>query len=174
MIAMVRQVIHAKSTKKEYRKFFGVLIFMAIAATLMSTLITFSVTDWIRWYVGGSMLVFGGFKLISLDSYSEVIPQYDPLAARYSWYSFVFPIIEVALGMFYILDVLPSVRYIITFIIFGFSLYGMYTNLQRRGPSRDNTWLGNIFLIPMSTAILAEDFIVTVFSLALVILSIFH
>jgi hypothetical protein len=168
-----RTIIHSESSKREYRKFFGVLLFIFFAATLMSTLVTISLQDWLRWYVGSALLVFGGFKLISFESFLEVFPLYDPLAARFRWYNYMLPIVEVLLGLFYILDLIPSVRYILTFIIFGFSLMGMYTNLNHRGPTRDHTWLGKAFRLPMSTAMLFEDIIVTVGAIILVVWGLF-
>jgi hypothetical protein len=169
---MARTVIQARSDKKEYRKFVGVLLFIAFAATLMSTLISFHVMDWIRWYVGSMLLVFGGCKLISMDSFLQVFPRYDPLAAKFGWYSYIYPLVEVMLGTFYILDVLPGLRYIITFIIVSFGLIGMVVNLNIQGPSTHNTWLGNTFKLPMSTAILFEDTIVAVLAAILVVAAI--
>jgi hypothetical protein len=166
---MTRNVIKARSDKKEYRKFIGVLVFIALAATLMSTLISFHVMDWIRWYVGSMLLVFGGCKLISMESFLQVFPRYDPLAAKFGWYSYVYPLVEVMLGTFYILDILPGLRYIITFIIVSFGLVGMVVNLNIQGPSTHNTWLGKTFKLPMSTAILFEDAIVAVLAAILVI-----
>jgi hypothetical protein len=169
---MSRTTIQAESTKKEYRKFFAVLFFIFLASTLMSTLITFRWEDWIRWYVGSSLLVFGGFKLISYESFLQVFPRYDPLASRYSWYAHIYPLLEVMLGIFFILDIAPSARYIVTFVMLAFGLVGMVTNLQRLGPSTKNTWLGNVFKLPMTTAILFEDAIVGVLAAILLIAAI--
>ena len=166
---MAKRVIQARSDKKEYRKFIGVLVFIALAATLMSTLISFHVMDWIRWYVGSMLLVFGGCKLISMESFLQVFPRYDPLAAKFRWYSYIYPLVEVLLGSFYILDMLPGLRYIITFVMVSFGLIGMVVNLNIQGPSTHNTWLGNTFKLPMSTAILFEDAIVAVLAAVLVI-----
>lgn len=169
---MARTIIHAVSSKREYRKFFGVLFFIFIAATLMSTLITFRWQDWIRWYLGSSLLVFGGFKLISYESFLQVFPRYDPLAAKYSWYAHLYPIIEVLLGIFYILDIAPGLRYVVTFVMLAFGLVGMVTNLDRQGPSTQNTWLGSVFRLPMSTAILFEDALLAVLAGILLLTSI--
>ena len=166
---MAKHIIKAVSDKREYRKFLGVLLFIFFAATLMSTLITFRPLDWLRWFVGSFLLVFGGFKLISFDSFLQVFPRYDPLAARFTWYAYMYPLVEVLLGVFYILDIAPGFRYTVTFIMVTFGLIGMITNLDRQGPSTDNTWLGNIFKLPMSTAILFEDAIIAVLAAVLLI-----
>lgn len=169
---MARNIIQARSDKREYRKFLGVLLFIAFSATLMSTLIRFHPLDWIRWYVGSMLLVFGGCKLISMDSFLQVFPRYDPLAAKFSWYSYVYPMVEVLLGMFYILNMFAGLRYVVTFIMVSFGLIGMVINLNIQGPSTHNTWLGNTFKLPMSTAILFEDTILAVLTLILVIAAI--
>ncbi len=170
---MGKQIIKAVSSKKEYRKFLGVLFFIFLSAVLMSTLIQFRFFDFLRWFVGSFLLVFGGFKLISFDSFLQVFPRYDPLAARFSWYAYAYPIVEVLLGVFYILDLVPSLRYIVTFIMVAFGLIGMLTNLDRQGPSTENTWLGNFLKLPMSTAILFEDAIIALLAAVLVIGAIF-
>ncbi len=170
---MARQTINAVSTKHEYRKFFAVLFFIALIATVMSTLIAFRPLDWVRWFVGSFLLVFGGFKLISYESFIEVFPRYDPLAARYKLYAYAYPLIEVLLGIFYILDMASGLRYIVTFILVAFGLMGMLTNLDRQGPSAQHTWLGNFLKLPMSTAILFEDLIIAVLAALLVVTSIF-
>ena len=170
-MCMPRTTIKAESSTKEYRKFFAVILFIFLASTLMSTLIAFRWADWLRWFIGSSLLVFGGFKLISFESFLQVFPRYDPLAARYGWYSYIYPLLEVLLGVFYILDIAPAVRYIVTFVMLSFGLVGMVTNLQRHGPSTKNTWLGNIFKLPMSTAILFEDALIGLLAGVLLIAS---
>lgn len=170
---MTRQVIHAQSTRREYRKFLMVIGFIALASLLMSTLIAVSLFDWVRWFVGSSLLVFGGFKLISYESFLDVFPRYDLIAARYRGYAVIYPFLQVALGFCYILNLVPSFRYIATFVIMAVGLYGIIKNLQLRGPTADYTWLGNFLKLPLSTAILFEDAIITVLSVLLVVGSFF-
>lgn len=168
-----RNVIHAQSTRREYRKFFAVIGFIALASLLMSTLISISLFDWVRWFVGSSLLVFGGFKLISYETFLEVFPRYDLIASRYRWYASIYPFLQVALGFCFILNLIPSIRYALTLIIMSVGLYGIYKSLQVRGPTADYTWLGNFLRLPLSTAILFEDAIITLLSFVLVIGSVF-
>ncbi|MEO5627981.1 MAG: MauE/DoxX family redox-associated membrane protein [Candidatus Saccharimonadales bacterium] len=168
---MAHTIIKAQSNKREYRKFLAVLVFIFFAATLMSTLIAFRWEDWIRWFIGSSLLVFGGFKLISFDSFLQVFPRYDPLAARFAWYSYVYPIIEVLLGVFFILEIATGLRLVIALVMFGISLLGLITNLDRQGPSTQNTWLGHFLKLPMSTALLFEDAIITFLVVVLIVAS---
>lgn len=170
---MPKQIILAESSKREYRKFIGVLVFLFFTATLMSTLISFRWLDWVRWYVGSTLLLFGGFKLISFESFLTVFPRYDALAKRFDWYAFAYPIVEVILGVFYILDVAPGFRHILTVLMALVGLASLSNNLLHKGPSAKNTWLGGLFKLPMSTAMLFEDIILLVLSLVLIIGSLF-
>ena len=165
----VRQVIHAESTRREYRKFIGLLIFLMLVATLFSTLISFHWADWLRWFIGSFLVVFGGFKLISYETFTSVFPKYDVLGSRYSWYVTFYPLLEVFLGFCYILDLFPSERNIITLLLMGISFVGIYNNQDHRGPSRDSTTLGRLFRLPLSTSLLFEDVIVVVATVVLML-----
>lgn len=159
---MARKTIYAKSTKREYRKFLAVIIFIALCATLMSTLISFRFLDWTRWFVGSSLLVFGGFKLISYESFLEVFPKYDIIANRFRAYALVYPFLEVILGICFILDMISGFRNIVTFAMVASGLYGVVVALSHRGPTKEYTWLGQFLKLPLSTAILFEDVILTI------------
>ncbi len=170
---MPRQVIYAKSTKREYRKFLAVIIFIALAATLMSTLISFRPLDWIRWFVGSSLLVFGGFKLISYESFLEVFPRYDLIAHRFRGYALAYPFIQIILGVCFILDMISGFRNVLTLAIVAIGLFGVTNALTHYGPTKQYTWLGQFFKLPMSTALLFEDIITTVLLVVLVVGNVF-
>lgn len=171
---MVRNVIRAKSTKKEYRKFLAVIVFIALAATLMSTLISFNIVDWIRWFVGSSFLVFGGAKLISYESFLEVFPRYDIIAHRWRAYAYAYPIVQLIVGIMFILDMATGFRNVLALAMVGSGLYSMVIALQHKGPTANHTWLGHAFKLPMSTVMLFEDAVLTVLLIIMIIGSIFR
>ena len=166
---MPKKIIQAESSKREYRKFWAVLIFIFLAATLMSTLITFRWLDWLRWYVGCTLLIFGGFKMISYESFLDVFPRYNSLARRFSWYGLAYPVVEVLLAVFFVLDIAPGFRQIIVLLAAGIGLASMANNLLHKGPSSKHTWLGSLFRIPMTTALLFEDAILTLLVAVIII-----
>lgn len=159
---MAKRIIAAQSNKREYRKFIAVFVFIFLASTLMSTLISFRWLDWMRWFVGTFLLIFGGFKLISFESFLDVFPRYDILAARYNWYAFAYPVVQVLLGVFFILDIAPVFRQLLALAMVGTGLVGVASGLLHKGPSSKHTWLGNFLRLPMTTAILFENAILTV------------
>ncbi|MEO8785285.1 MAG: hypothetical protein ABI221_03185 [Candidatus Saccharimonadales bacterium] len=170
---MPKKIIQAESSKREYHKFWAVLIFMFLAATLMSTLISFRWLDWLRWYVACTLLIFGGFKMISYESFLDVFPRYNALARRYSWYGLAYPVAEVLLAVFFVLDVAPGIRQVIVLLAAGIGLASMANNLMHKGPSAKNTWLGGLFRLPMTTALLFEDGILFVLVLVIIVGNLF-
>lgn len=145
------------------------MVFIALSATLMSTLINVQLLDWIRWFVGCTFLVFGGFKLISYESFLEIFPQYDLIAHRFRLYALAYPFIEVILGICFILDMISGFRNLLALAIVATGLFGVCNALMHRGPTKDHTWLGRVFKLPLSTAILFENLIVTFLLIVLVI-----
>lgn len=170
---MARNIIHAQSTKREYRKFIALLVFIALSATLMSTLISFRVLDWIRWFVGSSFLVFGGFKLISYESFLEVFPRYDIIAHRFRWYAMIYPFLQVVIGICFILDMFDGFRNVLALAMVGTGLVGVVTALQHRGPSKQHTLLGQAFKLPMTTGLLFENALMSILLTTLIIGSLF-
>jgi uncharacterized membrane protein YphA (DoxX/SURF4 family) len=165
----VRQIIPAESSKREYQKFLGVLLFIILTSTLMSTLISISLVDWLRWFIGSSLLVFGGFKLISYETFSDVFPVYDFFGNRSAAYTMAYPIIQIILAICYILDLLPSFRNIFTLVITVVGLISVYSNLAHHGPSKNSTTLGKALRLPMSSSLLFEDGLLATACLILIV-----
>lgn len=150
------QVIYAESTRKERYKFVGIIFFLIIAATLMGTLTNFNVHEWLRWFMGGFLIMFAGFKLIGVEVFIRVFPLYDLIAKHFKPYTYMYPLIQAFLGMWYITGLSPIVRDIAT-IIFGISsLIGVIQIVSRRGAIK-LAYLGNIIKLRYSTVIIFEN-----------------
>lgn len=152
----------AESSKKEYFKLALVFIVIAAAATVMSTTVEFHWTSWMRWFMGGFFLVFGSFKLIGYEMFVQMFPRYDIIGKRYKLYNYLYPFIELSLGVAYILDVLPFLRDSITLFIMLIGAYGIAKSLLRSGPKFHCACLGGIIKLPLSTVTLIEDLLMAV------------
>lgn len=148
-----------ESTKKEYFKLVFIFILLAVAATIMSTTVEFHWTDWMRWFMGGFFLVFGSFKLIGYEMFVHMFPRYDVIGRRYKVYNYLYPFIEISLGVAYILDITPVLRDSITLFIMTVGAYGVAKGLMKRGPTFHCACLGGVIKLPLSTVTLLEDLI---------------
>lgn len=153
----------AESNAKEYAKLGGVFIFLILAATLMGTLDGFNGVEWIRWFMGGFMIVFGGLKLIGIEVFVKVAPLYDLIARRIKPYKYIYPLIQVFLGLMFIIGLFQVFTSVVS-LVFGLSsLLGMIQILSSRGPIR-LSYLGTIIGLRFSTVSILENTIIVVLS----------
>lgn len=157
------------TNRREFTKLFAIFFVLAAAATLMSTTVEFHWTDWMRWFMGGFFLVFGSFKLIGYEMFVQMFPRYDIIGRRYKLYNYLYPFIEIGLGVAYILDMAPLLRDSITLAIMLIGAIGVSKGLARRGAFQC-ACLGGIIKLPLSTVTLLEDLIMAVMA-ALMILA---
>ena len=157
------------SSTKEYAKLFVIFALLAAAATLMSTLLEFHWTDWMRWFMGGFFLVFGSFKLIGYEMFVHMFPRYDVIGQRYKLYNYLYPFIEISLGVAYVLDIKPLLRDSITLTIMLIGAYGVAKGLAKRGPTFHCACLGGIIKLPLSTVTLVEDLVMATMAALMII-----
>ncbi len=162
-----RLVVQAQTTSKERMKFAGVLVFLAIAATLMGTLNGFNGQEWIRWFLGGFLIMFAGFKLIGIEVFLRVFPLYDLIAKRFTPYKYIYPLLQAFLGMWYITGLSPLLRDIVVVTVSFSGLWGMVKLVSARGQVR-LSYLGTIIQLRYSTVTIIEN--ATVVALAIIML----
>ena len=145
-----------KTNAKEYAKLLGILLFLSIAALGPSTIAGFDAGEWMRWLMGGFLIVFGSFKLIGFEMFIIMFPGYDIIAKKYMLYAWAFPFFEVLLGGLYILDLAGLVRDVTTIAITAIGSVGIIRAIRKSGPIQC-ACLGNIIRLPLSTVSLLED-----------------
>lgn len=107
-------------------------------------------------FMGGFFLVFGGLKLLDLGGFAAAYAKYDLLAARLPAYGWVYPIVEVALGLAYLAKPEWMAIHAITFTLMTFSALGVIRAL-RRGEQLTCACMGTAFNLPMTTVTIVED-----------------
>ena len=107
-------------------------------------------------FMGGFFLVFGGLKLLDLGGFAAAYAKYDLLAARLPAYGWVYPVVEVVLGLAYLATPEWMVLHAITFVLMTFSALGVIRAL-RRGEQLTCACMGTAFNLPMTTVTIVED-----------------
>lgn len=149
-------IVKAVPSRRENAKLVAIFIFLSVAATLMSTLYSFNGLEWIRWFMGGLMIMFGGFKLVGIEVFIKVFPLYDIIAKRLRPYKYAYSLLQVILGMMFITGSIPLVRNGLTIGMGLSGLVGMLQVVSKRGPIR-LSYLGTIIRLRFSTVILIEN-----------------
>lgn len=115
--------------------------------------------DWVSWmnqFMAGFFLVFSAFKLLDIRGFAEGYASYDLLARRWYTYGFIYPFLELGLGILYLGMWFPIVTYSLTIIIMGFSSLGIINSLLKK-QQITCACLGTILKVPLSTITLIED-----------------
>ena len=143
------------------------LIFLFIAATTAIVSIDNGKIDvmlWMRYFMAGFFIVFSFFKFLNLTGFAESYAMYDVLAKRVKVYGLVYPFIELALGVAYLTDFEPTVTYIATICIMGFSSIGVIQSVLDKKKIRC-ACLGAVFNLPMSMVTIIENLIMVLMAL---------
>lgn len=109
-----------------------------------------------RTFMAGFFLVFSFFKFLDLRGFAESYGMYDLLAMRWKAYGFIYPFIELGLGIAYLTAFNPVVTYAATIVVMGFSSIGVIRSVVDNRAIKC-ACLGTVFDLPMTTVTIIED-----------------
>lgn len=128
--------------------------------------------DWIHFmnnFMAGFFIVFSFFKFLNLKAFAESYAMYDLLAMKIPVYGFVYPFIELGLGLAYLTTFQPQFTNWATVIIMGFSSIGVIQSVVDKRKIRC-ACLGTVFNLPMSTVTIIEDLLMVGMAVLMLIL----
>lgn len=120
-------------------------------------------------FMAAFFLVFGFFKIINLAGFAEAYRMYDILAQRFYAYGYVYPFIEITLGLCYLFRYQLNIANWITLIVMIISSVGVAIELRKQ-KEIVCACLGVVFKIPMTYVTLLEDVIMGLMALAMLFL----
>jgi len=150
----------AEKPKSKFKDFVPlILIFIAIG------FFTFLIVDRsgqkdlmniMRNFMAGFFLVFGAFKLIRWKGFVEAYVTYDIVAKRSVAYAYLYPLIELGLGIAYLQSLNLFVTNIVTIAVMIIGAIGVAGEILKKQPVHC-ACLGTVFKIPMTKVTLFED-----------------
>ncbi len=115
-------------------------------------------------FMGLFYIVFSFFKLLDLKGFTTSFRMYDPLARSLPVYAYVYPFIEVALGVFFLMRFQITIALVVTLIILGITTVGVTKALIQKREIQC-ACLGTALNLPMTTATFIENSIMIVMAL---------
>ncbi len=112
--------------------------------------------DTMRYFMAGFFLVFSFFKLLDVAAFADAYAGYDLLARRWRPWGFIYPFVELALGVAYLANFQPMWTNAVTLVVMGFSAIGVVGAVLDKRSIRC-ACLGTVFQLPMSTVTIIED-----------------
>ncbi|OGT48016.1 MAG: hypothetical protein A3E82_04470 [Gammaproteobacteria bacterium RIFCSPHIGHO2_12_FULL_38_11] len=107
-------------------------------------------------FMAGFFLVFSAFKLLDIKGFATGYATYDLLAKKVYSYGFIYPFLELALGILYLGEWMPTATQWLTIIIMSFSSMGVINSLLKK-QKFTCACLGTILKVPLSIITLVED-----------------
>ena len=127
-----------------------------LVQTGLGTAIDISAMQTMRYFMAGFFIVFSFFKLLDIPAFAMAYSSYDLLAARWQGWGYVYPFVELALGIAYLVNFNPLLTNWVTVIVMGFSAIGVIRAVMNKTRIQC-ACLGTVFKLPMSTVTIVED-----------------
>jgi methylamine utilization protein MauE len=119
-------------------------------------------------YMGVFLVFFALLKIFDLEGFKDGFAMYDLIAMRKSAWGYIYPFVELALGLAYLAFLWPRTIYTATIIIFIFGATGVILGL-RKGLDIACPCMGNVLAVPLSTVTLTEDGVMAAMALSLLL-----
>ena len=116
----------------------------------------FTVMTWMNIFMASFFIAFSFFKFLNLKGFAESYSSYDLFAKRIPVYGYIYPFIELALGVAYLVGFHLVVTNAATVAVMGFSSIGVIQSVLAKQRIQC-ACLGTVFNLPMSTVTIVED-----------------
>ncbi len=145
---------------------FGVIILFTYITVLWNGVITLD--EVMRTFMAGFFIVFGSFKVAKWRGFANAYQMYDLIAKRSKVYAYLYPLIELALGIAYLIGWNLFVTNSITIVVMLVSAAGVFNELRKKNQI-PCACLGTVFVFPMTYVTLFEDLLMVAMATAMLL-----
>lgn len=133
------------------------LIIISLLGSLAITLgIQGSFEQWMHYFMGIFLLIFALLKIFQPQKFVEGFSLYDLIAKRVKIWGYIYPLIELFLGLAYLSFSFPFYTYWLTIIVMSIGAMGVFVSLKQ-GLKVNCACMGTVLNVPLSTVTLTED-----------------
>ncbi|WP_430927988.1 heavy-metal-associated domain-containing protein [Polaribacter marinivivus] len=156
-----------KSTIKQLYPLFLIFAFITTAAVLIN-INPWNTSEFMLTFMGLFYVVFSFFKLLDVKGFAMSFSMYDPLAKTIPSYGLVYPFIELALGIFFLMRFQIVAALLITLVILGVTTIGVTKSLLDKKAIKC-ACLGAVLNLPITKATFIENTIMIVMAIFMLI-----
>lgn len=140
---------------KDYAPLAVVFLFIGLSGWLYARLAGGTLEIWLGAIMGFFFLYFALFKLIDLSGFKNGYQEYDVIAGRIPGWGYLYPFIELTLGVLYLLGDTAAALHIATILITGLNVLGVALKVARKEQFMC-ACLGTVLKVPLTTVTLIE------------------
>ena len=117
-------------------------------------------------FMGLFYIIFSFFKILDIKGFSTSFRMYDPLAKKITIYGFIYPFIEILIGIMFLTRIEVNIALLITIMILGITSAGVTQTLLNKR-SINCACLGTTLKLPMTEATFIENAIMIIMAIIL-------
>lgn len=156
----------------DYKRLFPLFLVFSylIGGVLLSQVIagSWNTMKAMQYFMGGFFVVFSFFKLLDLKGFASSFSTYDPIAGKWLGYGYIYPFIELALGVAYFMGVNLVITNSITLTIVSIGTIGVARTLLDKKRIQC-ACLGTVFNLPMTKVTLTENSVMIAMAVGMLI-----
>ncbi len=160
-----------KETKSKLRQLtplFLIFSYLIMGTFYISSQINASYERSMQIFMGLFFIIFSFFKFLDYDSFPTSFMRYDPLAKKIPFYANLYPFLETALGIAFLIEWNLPVVLTITLLVLSITSLGVIKTLVNK-TEINCACLGTLLKLPMTEATLIENIIMLGMSCILLI-----
>ena len=148
-----------------------IIIFYITTASILLNYEEWFLGEFMLDFMGLFYIVFSFFKMLDLNGFKMSFGMYDPIAKKVPFYGKIYPFIETALGLLFLMRFEIDIALVATLVILGITTIGVTKTLLDKKSIRC-ACLGTALKLPMTEATFIENAIMIVMAV-LMLLNIF-
>ena len=151
---------------KQLKPLFIILGYILIASILLNYK-NWNSSNAMLDFMGLFYIIFSFFKILDIEGFSMSFRMYDPLAKQAPIYGYIYPFIEVLLGMMFLIRFEVNIALILTVIVLGITTIGVTQTLINKR-SIKCACLGTTLNLPMTEATFIENALMIIMAFSLI------
>ena len=157
-----------KSSKiKQLKPLFIILGYISVTSILLNFK-NWNSTNAMLDFMGLFYIIFSFFKILDIKGFSTSFKMYDPLAKKITTYGYIYPFIEILLGLMFLARIEVNIALLITIIILSITSVGVTQTLLNKRKI-NCACLGTTLKLPMTEATFIENAIMIIMAIVLLI-----
>lgn len=156
-----------KTELQQLTPLFIIFGYITIASILLNRS-PWTVSGFMLDFMGLFYMVFSFFKVLDLKGFPESFRMYDPLAKRIPIYGWIYPFIETALGLMFLMRFQIHIALIATIVILGVTTAGV-TKVLLDKKSIQCACLGTALKLPMTKATFIENAVMLIMAIVMLL-----
>ncbi|GGX02568.1 heavy-metal-associated domain-containing protein [Aquimarina muelleri] len=160
-----KSITPQKTKIQELQPLFIIFGYITITSVLLNYR-DWNINDAMLDFMGLFYIVFSFFKILDLKGFPDSFRMYDPLAKVIPLYGWIYPFLEIALGLLFLMRFQIITALIATIIILGITTIGVTKTLMDK-KSIQCACLGTALKLPMTQATFIENTIMIIMAITM-------